>query len=61
VDLRKPSGYFFTLLGIILLLRGALGPDRRPPLADWNVNLFGGAAIVLVGAVLLLLSLRARS
>ena len=59
MDLRKPSGYFFTLLGLILALLGIVAPDMRAPLTGINVNLYSGIAMLLFGLVLLLLARRA--
>jgi hypothetical protein len=45
MDLRVPSGWFFTLLGLILLGMGVFAPDTRAaPLTTENVNLYSGAA-----------------
>jgi len=57
-DLRTPSGLFFALLGLILLLAGALNPSARAPLLDFNVNIYSGAAMLLFGGCLLWLSRR---
>ncbi len=61
MDLRKPSGYFFTLLGLILLLLGLIAPDTRAPLTEGNVNLYSGLAMLVFGLVLLLLARRATN
>ncbi|HEY1242583.1 MAG TPA: hypothetical protein VGF16_18605 [Bryobacteraceae bacterium] len=61
MDLRKPSGYFFTLLGLILSLVGLVAPDTRAPLTEVNVNLYSGIAMLVFGLVLLLLARRAAS
>jgi uncharacterized membrane protein len=60
LDLRIPSGLFFTLLGIILVVMGVVSPDLRAPLTEGNVNLFTGVVMVLFGAMLLWLAQRAR-
>jgi len=57
-DLRTPSGMFFALLGLILLLTGALNPSARAPLLDVNVNVYAGAAMFVFGGCLLWLSRR---
>lgn len=59
MDLRKPSGYFFTLLGLILCLMGLIAPGTRAPLTEVNVNLYSGLAMLIFGLVLLLLARRA--
>ena len=59
MDLRKPSGYFFGLLGVVLTLMGILAPGARAPLTEVNVNLYAGLAMLVFGVVLLLLARRA--
>ena len=61
MDLRKPSGYFFTLLGVMLTLMGILVPGARAPLTDANVNLYVGLAMIVFGVILLLLARRAAA
>ena len=58
MDLRKPSGYFFVLLGAIVLLTGLFSPVRAP-LTELNVDLYSGIAMLIFGSVLLLLARRA--
>jgi len=60
MDLRIPSGCFFTLLGLILLAMAVFAPNTRAELTDVNVNLYCGVAMVIFGAVLLLLAAGAR-
>jgi hypothetical protein len=57
MDLRVPSGWFFLLLGAILLAVSVLS-DARAPLTEANVNLYSGAAMVIFGGLLLWLSRR---
>lgn len=59
MDLRKPSGWFFTLLGVLLVITGLVSPASRAPLTDVNVNLYAGAVIVAFGGILLWLARRA--
>jgi len=61
MDLRFPSGLFFTLLGLILTVMGLFSPGVRAPLTDVNVNLYAGIAMLVFGAVLLLLGRRAAT
>lgn len=61
MDLRKPSGYFFTLLGLVLVLMGLIAPGTRAPLTEVNVNLYSGLAMLIFGLVLLLLARRAAN
>jgi hypothetical protein len=61
-DLRRPTGYLFSLLGLILALYGLLSPETRAPLdAETNVNLWCGLTILVFGGILLWLSFRAKS
>jgi hypothetical membrane protein len=60
MDLRVPSGLFFALLGLIVGLVGIFSPGTRAPLAEVNVNLYAGIAMLAFGAILLLLARRAR-
>ncbi len=53
MDLRLPAGYFFGVLGIILLALGLIWPDIKAPLTAANVNLYSGAAMLVFGGVML--------
>ena len=55
MDLRIPSGWFFILLGGILLAVG-LTVSPTAPLTDVNVNLYTGAAMAFFGGILLWLA-----
>lgn len=57
-DLRTPSGYFFTLLGLILCAQGIF-TSAKAPLTDVNVNLYAGISMILFGGVLLWMARRA--
>ena len=59
LDLRVPSGWFFALMGAILLGYSVVVPDARAALTDVNVDLYCGIGMLLFGAVLLLLAFRA--
>ena len=59
LDLRVPSGWFFTLLGVILLGMGVVAPDARAALTDSNVNLYSGIVMLAFGVFLLLMARRA--
>ena len=59
LDLRQPSGLFFAITGILLLIVGIADPTR-PPLTDANVNLYTGAVMTAFGLILLLLARRSR-
>jgi uncharacterized membrane protein AbrB (regulator of aidB expression) len=60
MDLRVPSGWFFTLLGLILLGMAIFAPNARAELTDANVNLYCGGVILIFGIFLLILAARAR-
>jgi hypothetical protein len=57
MDLRVPSGWFFLLLGAILIAMGVLTTNRAP-LTTINVNLYAGLVIATFGGCLLWLSKR---
>ena len=59
MDLRVPSGWFFTLAGLILIGWGLYAPDARAALTTVNVNLYTGISLLIFGAFLLLLAWRA--
>jgi hypothetical protein len=60
MDLRVPTGWFFALLGVILLAVGTIEAPKAPML-DLNVNLYAGAAMLLFGGVMLWLSRKQTS
>ncbi len=53
MDLRKPSGSFFSALGMILCLTAFFLPDAKARLTDVNVNLYSGIAMLAFGGILL--------
>lgn len=56
-DLRRPTGFLFGLLGLILTLYGLFKPAVRAPLdTDINVNLWCGLVLLVFGGCLLCLS-----
>jgi hypothetical protein len=58
LDLRIPSGCFFTLVGLILCGLGIFSPENKAALTDVNVNLYAGLSMLFFGAALLLLARR---
>ncbi len=58
MDLRLPSGLFFTLLGLILVGMGVLAPETRAALTEANVNLYSGIVMLAFGVLMLLLAKR---
>jgi hypothetical protein len=59
MDLRQPSGWFFTLLGALLVITGVVSPDARAPLTQVNINLYAGLFTLAFGGILLWLAHRA--
>ena len=55
-DLRKPSGIFFVLLGLILT--GYSFTGATAPLLDYNLNLYTGLTMLGFGGTLLWLARR---
>ncbi len=58
-DLRIPIGFFFALLGVILMAVGFFRPDLHARLAGSDVNVFAGLAMLAFGGVMLWLARRA--
>ena len=58
MDLRVPSGWFFVLMGAIVLGMGVLAPHTRAALTEANVNLYCGLAMLCFGGLLLWLARR---
>jgi hypothetical protein len=52
LDLRVPTGLFFSLVGFLLLL----ARHSRAELTSINVNLYAGLVMLAFGAVLLALA-----
>lgn len=57
MDLRKPSGWFFVLLGALLFVAGFA--NHQAPLLTVNLNLIMGGVMAAFGACLLALAARA--
>jgi hypothetical protein len=60
LDLRAPAGWFFSILGLILLGLGIFSPGLRASLTTLNVNLYCGIVILAFGGLMLLLASRKR-
>jgi hypothetical protein len=56
LDLRTPTGWFFSMLGVILMALGVFEPGLRASLTDINVNLYCGIPMLVFGGFMLLLS-----
>lgn len=61
LDLRLPSGLFFAITGLILVVLGVASPGTRAAMTDANINLWAGAVMLTFGAVLLLLARRSAA
>lgn len=60
-DLRRPTGFLFGILGVILLLYGLISPGVQAPLEPGvNINLWCGLMLLVFGGCLLWLSFRAK-
>ena len=61
-DLRRPTGFLFAVLGLLLLAYGLFSPEVQAPLEPGaNVNLWCGLMLLIFGGCLLWLSYRAKS
>lgn len=58
-DLRVTIGGFFLAAGALVGITG-LSTDYRAPLAPAGVNIYGGAALLVFGAVMLWLGTRKK-
>jgi len=56
LDLRVPTGFFFAIVGLILLAMGVFAPSERAALTDSNVNLYCGLFMLAFGIIMLGLS-----
>jgi hypothetical protein len=58
LDLRKPAGWFFGVMGILLTATG-LAANFTAPMLDINLNLYFGIFSIVFGGIFLWLSRRA--
>jgi len=56
LDLRKPAGLYFLLLGLLLAGAGLLRPDLSAPLLTIDLNLYFGIFCICFGGLFLWLS-----
>jgi hypothetical protein len=56
LDLRVPTGFFFAIVGLILVVMGVFWPSERAALTDSNVNLYCGLVMLVFGLFMLGLS-----
>ena len=57
-DLRVPIGFFFALLGLILIAVSFLMPNAHAPLTTVNINLYSGLTMLIFGGAMLWLARR---
>jgi len=60
-DLRRPTGFLFALLGLILLLYGIFSSARAELVPNVNVNFWCGLTLLIFGGIMLWLSYRTKS
>jgi len=62
LDLRLPSGMFFALTGLILVVLGVTENPQAPMTGGTgaNVDLYSGLVMLAFGAFLLILAKRSR-
>ena len=64
IDLRKPIGYFFLALGLILAIYGALtngNAEMYHRSLDLNINLIWGGVLIVFGLLMLVPALLDKS
>jgi len=59
LDIRWPIGIMFTLIGVLLVIEGAItGPSTKS--LGLNINLIWGVVLLVFGALMLLGAARGR-
>ena len=53
LDIRWPIGLMFTLIGVLLLIEGAIGGDKNLS-QGININLIWGVVLLVFGVLMLL-------
>ena len=59
LDIRWPIGLMFSLIGVLLLIEGAIGGDKELSLGI-NINLIWGIVLLVFGVLMLLGAMRGR-
>jgi hypothetical protein len=59
LDIRWPIGLMFSLIGVLLLIEGAIGGDKELSLGI-NINLIWGVVLLIFGVLMLLGAMRGR-
>jgi hypothetical protein len=59
LDIRWPIGLMFTLIGVLLVITGAVtGPEARS--LNININLWWGLVLLVFGVLMLLGAVRGK-
>ena len=61
LDLRIPTGWFFAIIGILLIGMGVFSPGERAALTEANVNLYCGIVMIAFGGLMLGLARRSAN
>jgi hypothetical protein len=61
LDLRIPTGFFFSIVGLILVGTGLFSPAERAALTEANVNLYCGLVMLAFGGGMLALAKLGKS
>ncbi len=56
LDLRFPSGLYFSIVGLVLIVMGLVNPENHAPMMTANVNLDTGTGMLAFGLLLLVLA-----
>jgi hypothetical protein len=59
LDIRWPIGLMFSLIGVLLLIEGAIGGNKELSVGI-NINLIWGIVLLVFGALMLLGAARGR-
>jgi len=59
LDIRWPIGLMFSLIGVLLLIAGAIGGDKSLS-QGININLIWGVVLLVFGVLMLLGAMRGR-
>ena len=62
MDIRKPIGSMFSILGFILVVSGFIqNADDLKKSLGWNMNLYWGLVMIAFGIMMLVLARRAAA
>jgi len=60
LDIRWPIGLMFSLIGVLLLIQGAIGGDKQLSVGI-NINLIWGVVLLVFGALMLVFAARGKA